>query len=236
MAAPNTQLQRTRAARSPLSRKPLGHRAKSTGGITAFVLAIIGSASCTFNSVTTNEPVPAWQDARAQFAGMHVEVSPLESPEPYVVERREPAVADLVEDLRRTGLFDEVFRSDGVRKGNVRVLVSSAGGASKCGTPAFFSALTLGLVPGSTAYFHSYDFRFVSLSGNREVKIEKQITGEVRSGLVALPLRLSRDWSPPRSRGAPASVLAILRAEIVRHSDEIRALLRETSASNVHVP
>jgi hypothetical protein len=133
------------------------------------------------------------------------------------------AARRLAADLESTGVFARVLLG-GDAPADLTAVVRSAGGVSRCGTPLVVALFTLGLLPGSTDYFHRYDFDLVSPSGS-VVRFERHYEGAKLVGIWALPVRISSHWSRLRRREAPPVVADQLRADLLN----LRAELEQTA-------
>ena len=121
-------------------------------------------------------------------------------------------VATVANDLRATDLFTRVTAGHDPTA-QLTVVVRSAGGVGRCGTPLLMSMFTLGLLPGRTAYTHFYDLD-LHPRGGPPVKFDRSYTGEELVGLWALPARVSRRWARFPSHRSPSPVIQRLRVDL----------------------
>ena len=184
-----------------------GHRAR------ILLVALLGLSGCTFEAVKlTSESKAGEKPRKTQTTQAVVEV--YGDPQPSEEADVDLSVMALAKDLQRTGLFKSVVMGPGHKDAALSFVVRTAEGISRCGTPHVLSAATLGLWHDSSEYSHLYDFTIRSRKGE-SVEVKKEYEGKILSGLLALPIRASRNWSAPSNDdGAAAVVVDALRRDL----------------------
>jgi len=187
----------------------MGHRIRAR----ILLLTLVGLSGCTFEAVKlTSESQDDGQEPRlnrATQAVVEVYADPGSGEEVDI-----DSVTALAKDLQRTGLFKSVVIGPGHKDAALSFVVRLAEGVSRCGTPHVLSAATLGLWHDSAQYTHLYDFTVRNRNGE-SAEVKKDYEGEMLSGLLALPIRASRNWSAPSDdAGAAPVVVDALRRDL----------------------
>jgi len=89
------------------------------------------------------------------------------------------SIANAVTDLRRTGLFLDVYEWAPERKPDLIVYVQTVCGVARCGTPFMMYPFTLGLVSVESRYKQIYEFTFVSPSTGKRLSFERKYGGSL---------------------------------------------------------
>jgi hypothetical protein len=186
----------------------MGHQIRAR----ILLVALVGLSGCTFEAVKlTSESKDGGEKPRRTQAVAEVYADPQPTEEEADVGL---SVTALAKDLQRTGLFRSVVIGPGHKDAALSFVVRSAEGVRRCGTPHVLSAATLGFWHDSTQYSHLYDFTIRNRKGE-SIEVKKEYEGEVLSGLLALPIRASRNWSAPsHDAGAAAVVVDALRRDL----------------------
>ena len=123
------------------------------------------------------------------------------------------AISNLVHDLKKTGLFRNVFVLNPTNHADLIAESRIASGCAKCGTPFIMQKMTLGILSAETSYWRSYDFRFISPKNGKQIQFHREYEGiEYAPSVLFVPFVI---WQPRTTE------IDLLRHDLLARSREI---------------
>ncbi len=141
----------------------------------------------------------------------------------------------LAADLRATGVFAgvEIGQSD---EAELLAVTRLVGTGPACANPLIPTMMTFGLLPVTLPRGVFYDFDFASASGENTVPFSLGYSTDEKIGLIAVPMRLSRNWSKSTYDGTPRQFIDAMRADLLSRYDQLEVLASTGSTRDRSAP
>ncbi len=140
------------------------------------------------------------------------------------------ALERLATDLEATGLFRSVQVGDS-DDADILAVTREVWEGPFCGNPLILSMLTFGLIPTTQPRYVNYGFDFTGRSGEGRIPFSHHFSTKEKFGLIAVPMRLSRNWAKSPESGTPEPFIRELRSNLLPLHDRLMELGAAASAA-----